>query len=315
MRRLYLVPLGLVAALSFAAVAHGDDFITAVTNNAAFGNGPIQTWSLDLTTGTATQVGSFVPQGAVPGGPNGPDPNGRGIAVTNTEFYYTELSGTGFGATLSIETAPFNGGAGGPDNGSIANPIPGDGIADIHFGSSISGDLFALTGYPNQPGGPTVVAFNATTGLIDPSVPEVQIPVDSGADGFTILPDGNYLVNSGDADNVYNQYSALTGALIPGTTISAPGCGTATGVDTNGTDLFFNCNFDSIVETTLTGTLVNTFALPGNHGSAEGISLIENFSPPPPGATPEPSSLLLMGIGLAGMIGMYRKMRGSEGVA
>ena len=130
--------------------------------DAFFGNGPIQPWLLDLTTGIAAPAGSFIPTGAVRGGPNGVSPNGRAIAVTNTQFYYAELSGTGFGPTLNIETGLYNSGAGGPDNGAIANRIPHQGIADLHFGSGVSGgDLFALAGYPDV--GPEVLEFDPST--------------------------------------------------------------------------------------------------------------------------------------------------------
>jgi hypothetical protein len=308
-RSLWLVPALAMSIFLLAGRAHADTVITAVTNGAAFGNGPIQTWSLDLTTGTATKTGSFIPDGAIPGGINGTSPNGRGIAVTNTQFYYTELSGTGFGPTLSIETAPFNGGAGGADNGAIANPIPGLGIADIHFGSGVTGgDLYALAGYipSDATVGPIAYEFDPTNGTI--VLAPVTIQTGKGADGFTILANGNYLINRNDAVNIYDQYDPTTGARIAGTTISAPGCSSSTGVDTDGTHLFFNCNLTSIVETDLNGVLLNTFTLPGNTGENEGLSLVANFSPPPPNV-PEPSTFLLLAVGLAGLVGLSRKLR------
>jgi hypothetical protein len=276
-----------MATLSVSVRA--DSFQTVVINNASDGNGPIQSWLLDLDTGLATQTGSFIPTGAVPGGPNGADPNGRAIAVTNTQFYYTELTNL-FGPTLNIETGLYNGGAGGPDNGSIANPIPGQGIADLHFGNGVSGgDLFAMAGYPNV--GPEVFEFDPSNGMI--LLPPVTIATAPDADGFTILPNGNYLINQGDAINSYDQYNPTTGARIPGTNISAPGCGSATGVDTDGTHLFFDCDFNSVVETDLSGTLIHTFALPGAFGGGEDLSLVQNFSPPPPngGTVPEPRNI------------------------
>jgi len=139
-----------VGLLLVAGSAQADEIVTAVINNAAAGNGPIQSWSLDLTTGIATATGSFVPQGAVPGGVNGSSPNGRAIAVTNTQFYYTELSNL-FGPTVNIETGLYNGGAGGPDNGHIVNPLPGTGVQNLHFGAGPGGgDLYAVAGYPSQ---------------------------------------------------------------------------------------------------------------------------------------------------------------------
>ena len=280
---------------------YADVFETAVINNAAFGNGPIQSWQLDLTTGVATSAGSFIPTGAIPGGANGNSPNGRGIAVTNTQFYYTELTGTGFGPTLSIETGLYNGGAGGPDNGSIANPTPGLGVADLHFGTGVSGgNLYALAGYDTRPGGPEVVEFDPSNGNI--VLAPVTIATDPGADGFTILANGNYLINQGDAVNSYDQYDPVTGAKIAGTNISAQGCGSATGVDTDGTHLFFDCNFNSIAETDLSGNLIHLFSLPGAFGEGENLTLVENFNPPAPNV-PEPTSIVLLAT-VASLVGL-----------
>ena len=290
-----------VGLLLFLCAAQADDVVTVVVNNAAFGNGPIQSWQLDLTTGTTTAAGSFVPFGAVPGGPNGAGPNGRGIAVTNTQFYYTELSGSGFGPTLNIETGAYNGGAGSPvDNGGFANPLPGKGISDLHFGAA---GLYALAGYPNQ--GPEVALFDPTSGTLIGS--PVTIATDPAADGFTILSNGNYLINRGDAVNSYDQYDPTTGARIAGTNISAGGCGSSTGVDTDGTHLFFDCNFNSIAETDMNGTLINLFTEPGGFGQGENLSLVENFNPPPPNSVPEPSTFPLVGAFMAGVVFLVRR--------
>jgi hypothetical protein len=295
-----------VIMATLSASVRADSFVTVVINNASFGNGPIQSWLLDLDTGIAAPAGSFIPTGAVPGGPNGASPNGRAIAVTNTQFYYTELSDGGFGPTLNIETGLYNNGAGGPDNGAIANPIPGQGIADLHFGTGVSGgDLFALAGYDTV--GPEVFEFDPSTGMI--LLPPVTIATDPGADGFTILPNGNYLINRGDATNSYDQYNPTTGARIAGTNISAPGCGSATGVDTDGTHLFFDCNFNSVVETDLSGTLIHTFALPGTFGVGEELSLVENFTPPPPGMVPEPRNIGFLATGVLLLAMMLRRKK------
>src|ERR1035437_4767439 len=83
----------------------------------------------------------------------------------------------------------------------------------------------------------------------------------------------------------------------------------ATGVDTDGTFLFFNCNFNQIAQTDLTGSVVyNILTLPGTFGAAEGLSLISDFSPPPPppAGVPEPASIALLGTVVA-LVGL--KMR------
>jgi hypothetical protein len=291
------VTLGIALMGLFVGVGtvHADTIIRAVTNQAAFGNGHIESWDLDLNTGTATAAGSFIPVGAILGGINGATPNGRGIAVTNTQFYYTELSGGGFGPTLSIESGLYNGGAGGPDNGNIANPTPGLGVAVLEFAND--GNLYALAGYPNL--GPEVFKFDPATGKILAGPVTIANGGEPAADGFTVLPNGNYLINRGDAVNSYDQYDPVTGLRIAGTNIFAPNCGSSTGVTTDGSHLFFNCNLSSIEETDLNGILIHNFTLPGSLGNHEDISLVANFNPPPPLQTPEPGTLGLLGVGLA----------------
>lgn len=285
--------------LFFAVVAaKADDFTTVVINNASSSGGPIQSWTLDLTNGTAAAAGSFVPTGAFDSN------NGRAIAVTNTEFYYSELT-SGFGPTLSVEAGPYNGGAGGADNGGFPNPIPGRGIQNLHFGA---GGLYVVSGYPTL--APEVFIVDPVTGVILNT--PVTLATDPGADGFTILPNGNYLVNEGDGNAFYDQYNPITGARITGTQISAP-CGGgfgSTGVDSDGTHLFFDCtiNKGGVAETNLSGTLINLFLLPDNYGAGEGLSLIENFNPPPPPPpVPEPGTVLLFGSGLVTFAGLIRR--------
>jgi hypothetical protein len=78
-------------------------------------------------------------------------------------------------------------------------------------------------------------------------------------------------------------------------------------VDTDGTHLFFDCFAGAkIAETDMSGALIHLFTPPGDFGAGEGLSLIENFSPPPPN-TPEPGSLVLFGSGLVGLVGAIRR--------
>lgn len=281
----------------FSGFASADEFETVVINNAAFGSGPIQSWSLDITTGTATATGSFVPTGASDSN------NGRAIAVTNTQFYYTELT-SGFGPTVSVETGPYNGGAGGPDNGGFLNPIPGRGIQNLHFGAA---GLYIVSGYPTQ--APEVFIVDPTNGAILNT--PVTLATDPTADGFTILPNGNYLVNEGDGNSHYDQYDPTTGARIASTTITSPCPGSglvSTGVDTDGTHLFFDCfSAAQIAESDMSGNLIHLFTLPGAFGAGEGLSLVENFNPPPPN-TPEPSSIVLL-LGAVTVIALRQSYR------
>lgn len=275
--------------LALTATGAQADVIVAA-NAASFGGGPIGTFN--FTTGLP--VGSFVPTGAF--GTN----NGRGLAMTVDRFFYTELTG-GFGSTDSIRIAPYNGGAGGADIGSFANPVPGKGIQALAFGAA---GLYVLTGYPDSP--PTVWILNGVTGAIVGG-PVALAGGDSAMDGFTVLPDGSFIGNLGDAANSYTHWSAA--GVQSGPAFSVPGCGgTATGVDIapDGLSLYFMCGFSSFIHTDLTGTvfLGSISAL----GSWEDIAIQQPFSCEGSGCTPvpAPATLIILGVGALGLAALGR---------
>jgi hypothetical protein len=90
-------------------------------------------------------------------------------------------------------------------------------------------------------------------------------------DGFTVLPNGNFLINNFSGSCTYNQYDPSSGALIPGTTITVP-ASSCRGVDTNGVHLFFQTNGNSFAETDLTGFVIATKSVTPN--SIIDISLV-----------------------------------------
>ena len=269
-----------VALLGWAAAAHAQPLIAG--NTSKFGCGPIAT--NDYTLGKVVQ--SFIPTGAGPSPcPNPPNNNnGRALAVGGTEVFYTELvdnstSPPGFGPTDLIRVANFNDGAGSADTRSLANPRPGAGIQDLTFAN---GTLYALTGYETD--APWVYSLNLSTGAIftGPIVlqgstsPIIPLPAGTDSDGFAVLPNGNYLINNGDTSCIYNEYDKTTGALQPLGTINVPGGpGTCTGVDTDGTSLYFLTDFNSITQTDLFGNMTGfTFWDLGNDAQIEDISLV-----------------------------------------
>jgi hypothetical protein len=229
---------------------------TIVGNNAADGGGPIQTY--DLSTGSL--VNSFVPDGAQPSGANG-----RAVAVEGNEIFYSELSNL-FGASDGIHVAPFNGGAGGSDLRVLPNPSPTTGIQDLEFSN---GNLYALTGYPN--GSLQVWKLDPSNGaVLAGPVAITGINVSASADGFTVLPDGNFLINDADESCTYRAYSSTTGQPT-GQSITVPGGSTCTGVDTDGSSLYFETNFSSFTRTDMNGNLIATTNVGSN--SVEDVSL------------------------------------------
>jgi len=250
----------------WAATAQAQPLITC--NNAAFGGGPITTYNF---TGGAV-VGSFVPTGAFDAN------NGRGVLVLGNKVHYTELS-SGFGPTDFIRIAPYNGGAGGADIGTLPNPDPGKGVQDL---ATSNGVLYAMTGYFSGP--LKVFGLNPLTGAVVSGPVSIAAPANGGSDGLTVLPNGNFLINNGDGSCTYNQYNPSTGAFIPATTIVVPGGGVCTGVDTDGASLFFQTNFNSFTKTTLAGAFSASQVVGAN--TCEDISLVTPGCAGAAGVTP-----------------------------
>ena len=227
-----------------------------VGNNASGGGGPIQTF--DFSVGGAP-VASFVPTGA------SDSHNGRGVDVMGSEVFYTEL-GSLFGATPSIEVASYNGGAGGADTRTLPNPRPTTGIQDL---ASSGGALYALTGYPNQ--ALEVFKLDPSTGAVLAGPISITGAASPSSDGFAVLPNGNFLINVGDAQCTYNQYDGATGAQVSGTTFRVAGPRLCTGVDTDGTSLFFSTDFSGFTQTDMSGNQIA-------HTSVTGESALEDIS-------------------------------------
>jgi hypothetical protein len=186
-------------------------------NSAAFGYGPIETYNF----ADGTKAGSFTPDGAVPGSQSGPNPNGRGIAILGPNIFYTELTNGIESGSLCIHVCPYSmEGYDVPDTRTIKNPRqdadgnPVGGIQDLafHYDPAMhKTELYVLTGYlhyspvvyeidPDSPNG-TVTIVGPANG-ISISVP----PADIESDGFAVLPNGNFLINGGDANPVYQEF-------------------------------------------------------------------------------------------------------------
>ena len=149
------------------------------------------------------------------------------------------------------------------DTRTLPHPRPGTGIQDLAF---VGDDLYVLTGYPNA--ALQVFRLNPDTGAVLSGPINITGGAGGDADGFTVLPNGNFLINDGDASCRYNQYNPSTGALIDGSTITVD-ASQCTGVDTDGTSLFFMTNFNTLTKTTLDGEVTGTTRISDDHDPPE----------------------------------------------
>lgn len=231
-------------------------------------------------------INSFLPQSE--------SVEARGLAIYNGHFYYTEAD---YGSTGDIYICPYGTDGSGPnpvqDSGSLANTWrPGVGTQDLTFRS---GMLYALTGYPLDSTFNTLQVFelNRVTGAVVAGPVNINPPVQDPngatgtADGLTVLPDGNFLINDYDASDgctTYREYYGFNppagktpGALVQGgltIDLSKYGLAGAEGVELSpdGQSLYFAADVDkgqssylaALVQTDLSGNLIGIQAVVGS---------------------------------------------------
>jgi hypothetical protein len=304
-RKLEFVLCFLITAACFPTLTASGADTLVIGNNSdlpnLFGGGPIETFDFDAG---GTQVGAFTPDGALP---SSQTRLGRGLVVIGEEFFYTELSITNvydpdsdtyqaFLRTEAIRVGPFNGGAGGADTRTIPNPSPLEGIASLAYADGV---LYVLTGYTFEGVTPVsplrVWKLNPSTGAVL-ATPTTLFGAsgshrNNSADGFTVLPNGNFLINTGDTDLQYDEINRITG-MPTGFSFNVPTATNSTGVDTDGTHLFFAANINMvtarIIETDLSGNFIAEAPQLG------GTHLFEDISVPHPFiALPRPTAAVL----------------------
>lgn len=276
-------------AFSFTSRA-GDEFLFA--NNAG-GSGTDYVWQIDLTTG-----GNVTNEFAMAIG------NGRGVIDVNNVLYVTTASS---GNVYSFDTTTST-------LSTVFTVAGASALASITF----DGTNFWIGDYSgtNQaflytPGGvllKTITLSNCT----------------SFCDGLTFVAKGGGELLSNRFDGAFglSQYDLYdtNGNLIKADFIDTTGlgglpgshCTNSTGIAWDGTNFFVSCIFGQIAEFDANGNFVQFINIPPvgftNNGGAgpliEGMSA--NFAITIP--TPEPASLTLLALGLAG-VGWLRRKR------
>ena len=182
-------------------------------------DGPIQ--SFDYASGVL--LNSFTPDGAN-GLPFYPQPAGRAFAIYGGKIYYTEFQDSDLSSPIHV-CLYGDYGTGGHDlpNSSqqtspLPNPRQGYCIQGLAFHN---GELYALTGY--NTGQPEVYELNPNSGAVIAGPISIHLPPTDpdpdSADGFTVLMNGDFLINDfdgGDGCTTYREYNATTGQPVPG---------------------------------------------------------------------------------------------------
>ena len=126
---------------------------------------------------------------------------------------------------------------------------------------------YALTGYPHIE--TVVYGLNPSTGVIVFGPLVIQAPANDDADGFTVLPNGSFLINEGDMSPEYVELDRSSGApKVAGLAIDlqtfaglnlSRGTGVATSAD--GLSVHFIVNITKpriLAQTDLNGTLIGS---------------------------------------------------------